>query len=112
MVTLSYTSYVPLALQTMLSIGRAVKGKHGLIGLAITHRLGVVGVGEESIHIAVSSAHRGEAWRAGEECLEEVKAKVEVWKEERFEDGAVWRANRDGGWGVEVEDGEEKVRRC
>jgi molybdopterin synthase catalytic subunit len=50
----------------------------------------------------VSSAHRQAAWRAGEECLEEVKQKVEVWKEEWFADGGVWRANRDGQAGTKV----------
>lgn len=52
--------------------------------------------------IAVSSAHRQAAWRAGEECLEEVKARAEIWKLERFVDdeSGVWRANRDGALGV------------
>ena len=68
----------------------------------MTHRLGKVDIGEESILIAVSSAHREAAWRAGEECLEEVKKKVEVWKEEWFDDGGVWRENRDGKDGVRV----------
>ena len=56
--------------------------------------------------IAVSAAHRHAAWRAGEEALEECKAKVEIWKWEEFADGGgdgnesgerkengVWRAN-------------------
>lgn len=58
----------------------------------------MVPIGEESILIAVSSAHRQAAWRAGEEALEECKEKAEVWKLEEFggEEGGVWRANRDG----------------
>jgi len=69
------------------------------------HRLGVVPIAEESILIAVSSPHRQAAWRAGEEALEECKAKVEVWKKEEFggEEGGVWRANRDGAVGVRVD---------
>lgn len=31
-----------------------------------------------------------------------MKARVEIWKEEWFEDGGVWRANRDGAMGVPV----------
>ncbi|ROV95409.1 hypothetical protein VMCG_08476 [Cytospora schulzeri] len=107
---LSYQSYVPLALQTMLSIARAIKTKHNLNGIAIVHRLGVVPIGEESVLIAVSSPHRKAAWLAGEECLEEVKARVEVWKLETFaddEEGGVWRANRDGIMGTKVEAGDE-----
>lgn len=59
-------------------------------------------IGEESIVIAVAAPHRKAAWVAGEECLELVKAKVEIWKEEWFEDGGVWRSNRDGQAGVPV----------
>ena len=72
----------------------------------MVHRLGVCLVGEESILIAVSSPHRQAAWKAGEEALEECKARVEVWKLEEFggEDGGVWRANRDGIPGKPIND--------
>jgi molybdopterin synthase catalytic subunit len=81
----------------MMDICSAIKTKHGLKGIAMIHRLGVVPIGEESILIAVSAPHRQAAWRAGEEALEECKARVEVWKREEFEAGeGVWRANRDG----------------
>ena len=101
---LQYTAYEPRALQTMLSICKAVHQKHSLTSIAMIHRLGVVPIGEESILIAVSSPHRQAAWRAGEEALEECKAKVEVWKKEEFggEEGGVWRANRDGAPGVRI----------
>lgn len=104
---LAYQSYAPLALRTMRDIAEALKEKHGLKGVAIVHRLGVVPVAEESILIAVSSPHRAAAWHAGEECLEEVKARAEIWKLETFEDdqSAVWRANRDGIMGERVERG-------
>lgn len=83
--------------------------KHALTSIAIEHRLGHVPVEEESIAIAVSAPHRKAAWRAGEECLEIVKEKAEVWKFEVFGDeaeGGEWRENRrtDGEGGVvEVE---------
>jgi molybdopterin synthase catalytic subunit len=86
-----------------LEIARGVKERHGLKGVAIIHRLGVVPIGEESILIAVSAPHRQAAWRAGEEALEECKKRVEVWKLEEFADGGgVWRANRDGQAGERV----------
>ncbi|KAK4466623.1 Molybdopterin synthase catalytic subunit [Cladorrhinum samala] len=103
---LSYSAYVPLALRTMLGIATSIKAKHGLNGIAMIHRLGEVPIGEESILIAVSSAHRQAAWRAGEEALEECKDKVEVWKREEFVGGeGVWRANRDGKKGVRIDQG-------
>ena len=90
----------------MLGIATSIKAKHGLNGIAMIHRLGEVPIGEESILIAVSSAHRQAAWRAGEEALEECKDKVEVWKREEFVGGeGVWRANRDGKKGVRIDQG-------
>lgn len=94
---LQYSSYNKLALRTMMGVAKAMYAKHSLKGIAIIHRLGTVPIGEESILIAVSSPHRQAAWRAGEEALEDCKARVEVWKREEFEgEEGVWRANRDG----------------
>ena len=78
--------------------------KHGLLGICIVHRMGEVPIGEESVLVAVAGKHRGEAWRGGEEALERVKERVEVWKMERFVDGGgVWRGNKGGdGGGGEV----------
>ncbi|MCJ1381969.1 Molybdopterin synthase catalytic subunit [Xylographa soralifera] len=102
---LQYSAYESLALKSMLSIVQSVKAKYELTAISMIHRLGVVPIGEESILIAVSSPHRQAAWRAGEEALEECKAKVEIWKLEEFggEEGGVWRANRDGAAGVPIQ---------
>ena len=86
----------------MQSITRSIRSAHDLVAISITHRLGQVDIGDESILIAISAPHRQAAWRAGEECLERVKASVEIWKEEWFEDGGVWRSNRDGKAGEPV----------
>ncbi|KAF7520626.1 hypothetical protein G7054_g12710 [Neopestalotiopsis clavispora] len=100
---LQYSAYSALALRTMLSLCKNICEKHGLKGIAMVHRLGTVPIGEESILIAVSSPHRQAAWRAGEEALEECKARVEVWKREEFEgEEGVWRANRDGIQGEKI----------
>ncbi|KAL8387515.1 hypothetical protein RB595_009851 [Gaeumannomyces hyphopodioides] len=101
---LQYSAYNPVALRSMMSISKATLEKHGLKGIAMVHRLGVVPVGEDSIAIAVSAPHRQAAWKAGEEALEACKARVEVWKREEFEDGeGVWKANRDGAAGQRIE---------
>ncbi|KAI5203921.1 Molybdopterin biosynthesis MoaE [Aureobasidium subglaciale] len=90
-VHLAYEAYAPLAIRTMARIAHEIKVKHGLNGVAMIHRLGVVPIAEESILIAVSSPHRQAAWQAGEEALELTKEKVEVWKLEEFggEEGGV-----------------------
>ncbi|KAK9779917.1 putative Molybdopterin biosynthesis MoaE [Seiridium cardinale] len=108
---LQYSAYNALALRTMLSICKNISAKHGLKGIAMVHRLGAVPIGEESILIAVSSPHRQAAWRAGEEALEECKARVEVWKREEFEgEEGVWRANRDGIQGEKIGPSEPTIR--
>jgi molybdopterin synthase catalytic subunit len=101
---LTYSSYPPRALRSMLAVCRDVAAAHGALGIAMVHRLGPVPVGEESILIAVSTPHRQAAWRAGEEALERCKEKVEIWKMEEFGGGepGVWRANRDGAVGKKV----------
>ncbi|KAF3308507.1 Molybdopterin synthase catalytic subunit [Orbilia oligospora] len=108
--TLEYTTYTPLALRTLSSILTTLKSKNDscLHSISVIHRLGIVPISEDSIVIALSTSHRAEGWRIAEECLELVKDKVEIWKREWFVDGGVWRANRDGGKGVE-DVGEEEA---
>ncbi|KAI9754324.1 MAG: Molybdopterin synthase catalytic subunit [Lichina confinis] len=91
--SLTYTSYPPLALKTLFGIAKDCHERHGLVGIAIVHRLGIVPIGEDSILIFVSAPHRQAAWEAGEETLERCKSMVEIWKQEDFADGGVWRAN-------------------
>lgn len=94
--SLAYSAYDSLALRTMLAIASRIRASHRLQAIAIVHRLGTVPIGEESILIAVSAPHRKAAWLAGQEALDECKAKLEVWKRETLDgDEAVWKANRD-----------------
>ena len=94
---LSYSAYPALALKSLFAIADDVRRKHGLEKVYIAHRLGEVGIEEESIAVAVSSGHRGAGWRGAEEVLERVKARAEIWKREWFADTGEgdWRANRD-----------------
>lgn len=79
-----------------MSIATRAVEKFDLKGVYIAHRLGVVPILEASIVVAVSAGHRGMAWKAAEEVLEEVKEKVEIWKREEFVDGGMeWRENRE-----------------
>lgn len=105
--TLEYTSYTPLAMRTLEAIAQEILAAYDITKIALVHKLGECPVGEESIVVAVSAPHRGAAWRAGEQALELTKERAEIWKLERFVGGeGVWRANRDGGVGVKVEEGE------
>ncbi|WP_337059300.1 molybdenum cofactor biosynthesis protein MoaE [Kineococcus sp. G2] len=55
--------------------------------VAVSHRLGDLAVGEVALAVAVSAAHRAEAFTACARLVDEVKAQLPVWKHQRFSDG-------------------------
>ena len=61
-----------------------------LVAVAIHHRIGVVEIGETSVAIAVSAAHRHEALAACREAIDELKERVPLWKKEIYEGGEEW----------------------
>lgn len=56
--------------------------------LAVTHRVGTLGVGDVAIAVAVSTAHRADAFEVCRELVERVKAELPVWKRQHTADGA------------------------
>ena len=58
--------------------------------MAILHRIGRLLVGEASVAIGVSAAHRQEAFEACQYAIDTVKRIVPIWKRELFEDGSAW----------------------
>ena len=61
-----------------------------IVRIAIQHRIGFVDIGETSVAIAVSAAHRAEAFDACRFAIDRLKEVVPVWKKEYFEGGEVW----------------------
>jgi molybdopterin synthase catalytic subunit len=86
---LEYEAYEPMALKMMEHISRQASARWNIHRIAIAHRLGKVPVGEASVVIAVSSAHRAEAFEACRFLIDELKRVVPIWKREYFEDGDV-----------------------
>ena len=60
------------------------------VRLALHHRIGRLGIGEASVAIAASSAHRADAFAACRYAIERVKQIAPIWKREFFEGGDVW----------------------
>lgn len=79
---LDYEVYRPMALKQMADIAELAKKKFGVLEVSIVHRLGRVALGRPSVAIAVSAAHRGEAFAACEWAMDEVKRIVPIWKTE------------------------------
>lgn len=87
---LEYEAYEPMALRKMREIGAALRARFPIYRLAIVHRLGRLEVGETSVLIAVSAAHRREAFDACRAALDALKRTVPIWKKEFFTDGSAW----------------------
>jgi molybdopterin converting factor subunit 1 len=87
---LEYEAYAGMAEQVMLEIAEKLKAKYELCEIAITHRVGRVGIGETSVAIAVSAPHRHAALAACQEAIDTLKETVPLWKKEVYEGGEEW----------------------
>jgi molybdopterin synthase catalytic subunit/molybdopterin converting factor small subunit len=87
---LEYEAYQGMAEQVMADIAAQLRGRYNLTELAIHHRVGRVGIGETSVAIAVSAAHRHDALAACREAIDALKELVPLWKKEVYEGGEEW----------------------
>jgi molybdopterin synthase catalytic subunit len=87
---LDYEAYESMALAKMREIGAQMHEKYRIHRVAMVHRLGRLEIGETSVFIAVSAAHRAPAFDACRFAIDTLKRTVPIWKKEYFEDGAVW----------------------
>jgi molybdopterin synthase catalytic subunit len=95
---LEYEAYESMAKKQLEAIAGEIVDKMGCCAVGIEHRTGVVAVGEASVIIAVASAHRKEAIRGMEYAIDTIKEKVAIWKKEVYEDGSVWKENKECAW--------------
>jgi MoaE-MoaD fusion protein len=87
---LEYEAYEPMALSEMRKLAREAGARWEIVRIAIQHRVGFVDIGETSVAIAVSAAHRAEAFEACRFAIDRLKEIVPIWKKEYFEGGEVW----------------------
>jgi molybdopterin synthase catalytic subunit len=83
---LEYSAH-PDAAAVLERVVAEVEARHDAV-LALTHRVGLLGVGEVAIVAAAASAHRAEAFAACRDAVERVKAELPVWKKEILADGS------------------------
>ena len=84
---LTYEAWDNLARRRLSEIGEELHGRWPLLRVAILHRTGSLGVGEASVVIAVSAAHRAEAFEACRHAIERLKQDVPIWKKEGLRSG-------------------------
>jgi molybdopterin synthase catalytic subunit len=93
---LEYEAYAKMAIAEMEKIGASARQRWPIEKIAITHRIGVVPIGEASVVIAVSSGHRKAAFEACHFAIDRLKEVVPIWKKEHYEGGEIWIGAQTG----------------
>jgi molybdopterin synthase catalytic subunit len=84
---LGYTAH-PTVDDALRSVADGVVAAHPVLALAAVHRVGYLAVGDLAVVVAVSCAHRGEAFAAARMLIDELKSTVPIWKHQTFGDGS------------------------
>jgi molybdopterin converting factor subunit 1 len=87
---LEYEAYEGMAERMMAELADELRGRYDLRGVAIHHRVGMVGIGEPSVVIAVSAPHRQDALAACKDAIDTLKRTIPLWKKELYEGGGEW----------------------
>lgn len=78
----------PTAGTIVAEVAADIAAREGVVAVAVTHRYGLLAVGDVALAAAVSAAHRGVAFEACADLVDEVKRRLPVWKRQVFADGA------------------------
>lgn len=93
---LEYEAYPQVAEEMIAAIVAEARERWPLLSVAVEHRVGSLAVGEASVGIAVSSAHRADGLEAVRYLIDELKGRVPLWKKEHWAGGAEWVGPEDG----------------
>jgi len=88
---LRYEAYVELAEHEGGEIMQETLAQFPILDARCVHRIGELEIGELAVWVGVTSAHRGPAFEACRHIIDEIKARVPIWKHETYADG-------DSGW--------------
>jgi MoaE-MoaD fusion protein len=105
---LEYESYETMALGQMRAIEVQLAEKFKVRAAALWHRLGRVEIGETSVIVAVTSAHRAATFDACRWAIDTLKREVPIWKKEFFAGGAAWAEGATPGAGAGWEAGKTR----
>jgi len=96
-VKLEYEGYNSMAEKEMKKICNIIRSKWDVIHIALIHRVGTVPITDTSVIVAISSVHRRESLEAVHYAIDEIKARVPIWKKEFYEDGTTfeWKENSE-----------------
>ena len=100
-----YPGMTEQAIEAMID---AALRRFDIFGARIIHRVGRLAPPDQIVLVAVTSAHRGEAFQACEFLMDYLKTQAPFWKKEQTPAGASWvdaRVSDDAAlkrWGIEV----------
>lgn len=87
---LVYEAWEGRAEQLLEQVARDVAAAHPSVrAVHVSHRTGRLEVGEVSVVCAASAPHRDQALAAASDLIDQVKARVPIWKRETLADGTV-----------------------
>ena len=84
---IEYSSH-PSSQQILRDIVMEFKDRPGVHCIVPWHRVGHLEIGEDAMVVAVAAEHRAQAFRAVEAIVEDVKAKLPIWKKQELTDGS------------------------
>lgn len=84
--TLTYEIH-PTANDQIALITDALLSQRDVIKVALSHRYGEIAIGETAFAVAVSAEHREAAFETCSAIVDEIKAKLPIWKHQSFSDG-------------------------
>ena len=84
---LRYEAYVELAEREGAAILVEARQRFEIVDAACVHRIGDLAIGDLAVWVGASAAHRGPAIEACRWIIDEVKARVPIWKHERYAGG-------------------------
>lgn len=87
---LEYEAYGGVVEEKILAIVEITRERWPVLGVAVAHRVGALEVGEIAVGVAVSCAHRSDAFEAGRFLIDELKESAPIWKKEHWPGGAEW----------------------
>lgn len=87
---LDYEVYQEVVESKIAEIVAEAVDRWGILSVVVEHRSGKVLLGEASVAVVVSSAHRGQAFDAAEYIIDELKQRAPIWKKEHWPGGSEW----------------------
>jgi len=92
---LDYEAHESLAKKEMTRVLEGVAAEHPGVRIAAVHRIGQLDIGDVAVCVAVSAAHRDDAFHACRKAIDRIKETVPVWKKEWGPDGRAHWVNLD-----------------